>query len=167
MDDCDHTLQNQATWYTNSITYLQLNKFLCFQTFRLDTRKISRRPHALLGLKAEITGKCMASGGSKRSFSIRREWKQGLRRNHGSNWISCILLPKEFPRSLHMLHFAPKQDSCMWGLCENLERLSWSFLFCFCDRSSHVLRQRGICHHMLLADRPGLVPNLAPQNNKA
>ena len=69
MDDCDHILQNQPTWYTNSITYLQLNKFLCFQTFRLDAHKISRRLHALLALKAEVSGTCVASGGSKCSFS--------------------------------------------------------------------------------------------------
>ena len=100
-----HDTQIRSRTFSNS----QLNKFLCFQTCRIDTHQNITQATALLALKAEITAKCMASEGSNCSFSSFEGRKQGLRHNHGSNRVSCSHLQKEFPRNLYMLHFAPNR----------------------------------------------------------
>ena len=60
-----HDTQIRSRTFSDS----QLNKFLCFQTFRIDTHQNITQATALLALKAEITAKCMASEGSNCSFS--------------------------------------------------------------------------------------------------
>ena len=131
----------------------------------------SRWPRALLVLKAEITAECMASGGSKFLLIIRKEWKQGLRHNHGSNQVSCTdLLSKDFSESCtSVLPCYPSRALAwrsLWKSGATIMKLPALFLWSFlpCSTAAAFVTT---CFLLTALDwpKPGPTKHIWPDNN--